>query len=244
MKRAAAGSQSEAAGRLLVPFADLQGPVLRREMHVHTVQTDGQSGIEELIADAERLGLTLLVFTEHVRADSSWFPDFAARVRSAARGAALEVLVGAEARISDLRGTLDISPAIRRHSDLVLASVHRFPGPGGESIPFSSVDRETFCATEYELALGLLRHGEADILAHCGGMSLRHLGHFPALYFKNLMREARAAGKAIEINSAYLPELGPFLDMLEEINPLVSIGSDVHHLIQLGDCSRRLARLL
>lgn len=240
----AVGVLRNPAARLLVPFADLRGDLLHREMHVHTLQTDGQASIEELIADAERLGLTLLVFTEHVRADSDWFVDFAARVRKAARGAHLEVLVGAEVRISDFHGGLDISPAIRRHCDLVLASVHRFPGVNGESIPFGSVDRETFCATEYELALGLLRCGEADILAHCGGMSLRHLGHFPTLYFRNLMREARASGTAIEINSAYLTDLAPFLKLLAEINPLVSIGSDVHHLIQLGDCSRRLTRLL
>jgi putative hydrolase len=209
-------------------------------MHLHTEYTDGEPSVEQVIRRAESLGLVEIAFTEHARADSDWFPEFAAKVRARGKGSRVNVLVGAEVRITDFEGSLDISDEIRREADLVLASVHRFPGKDGTPVPFSQVPREAFAETEYRLALGLLRRGGAHVLAHPGGMSLRTLGAFPATHLRSLMLEAKEKGVAIEINSAYLPDLGAFSALLRETDPMVSLGSDAHRLEEVGRCRELL----
>lgn len=205
-------------------------------MHLHTAYTDGEPSVEEVIRRAESLGLKEIAFTEHVRADTAWFSDFAAEVRAHADTTRVNVLVGAEARIQDFEGSLDISDAIRREADIVLASVHRFPGADGTPLSFDQVPPGEFADMEYRLALGLLRRGAAHVLAHPGGMSLRHLGSFPTAFFRSLMEESRKKRVAMEINTSYLHDLGAFLALLQETNPKVSLGSDAHRLAEVGQC--------
>lgn len=229
----------------LVRFADLEPNWVRREMHLHTNYTDGEGTIEQVIRRAEQVGLAEIAFTEHVRADSEWFPGFAAEVRRLAAASPVRVLVGAEARIADFQGSLDISPEIRSHCDLVLASVHRFPSPKGERLEFADIEEIGFAETEYRLALGFLKKGGAEVLAHPGGMSLRRFKQFPLDYFSSLMEEARKADIAIEINSSYHHLVfDQYLALLQTTNPLVSIGSDAHELQRIGDCSYRMKEFL
>ncbi len=222
----------------LVHFRQLTPSWLRREMHLHTDYTDGAPSIAQVIHCAESLQLEEIAFTEHARADSDWFPEFATEVRRHAQATSLRVLVGAEVRITDFDGSLDISPMIREQCDLVLASVHRFPGSNGSPREFREVPRDSFAQIEFDLARALLQHGGADVLAHPGGMSLKHLKTFPSEWFGALMEESHANGVAIEINTSYLRDVAGFLDLLQETNPLVSVGSDAHTLDQMGRCQQ------
>ena len=232
----ASADRAPAPARRFVRLSEMDAAWINREMHLHTSWTDGTPTIAEVIDRAEALGLEEIAFTEHVRADSAWFPAFAAEVRAAAAGRAVRVLVGAEVRITDFEGSLDITPAQRRECDVVLASVHRFPGADGTPIEFASVPREAFAETELALALGFLRRGGADVLAHPGGMSQRQLGGFPDEMYRLLARASRAAGVAIEISASYLPDVGGFLALLRDDDPFVSVGSDAHTLDELGRC--------
>ena len=227
-----------------VRYSELTPDWLNREMHLHTDYTDGEPSVGEVIRRAESLGLAEIAFTGHVRADSAWFPEFAAEVRRWAADSSVRVLVGAEVRIRDFEGSLDITPEIREHCDVVLASVHRFPGSNGKLRSFADVPRGDFAEIEYRLALGFLRNGGADVLAHPGGMSLRQTGGFPNAYFRSLMTECREAGVAIEISSSYLRDLPGFLNMLDEVDPLVSIGSDAHTLDEIGLCKQMVSEQL
>ena len=49
-------------------------------------------------------------------------------------------------------------------------------------------------------------------------------------------------GIAVEINSAYIHNLPLFLEPFAEINPYVSIGSDMHVLENLGHCRDQLLK--
>ena len=224
-----------AAGRF-VRLGAITASWVNREMHLHTSYTDGRATVAEVVRRAEELGLAEIAFTEHVRRDSDWFPAFAREVRAAAVGRTVRVLVGAEVRITDFEGTLGITPEQRAECDVVLASVHRFPGPDGAPLPFASVPRADFADTELRLALGLLRRGGADVLAHPGGMSQRQLGGFPDASYRALARAATDAGIALEINASYLHDVGAFVGLLREDDPLVSVGSDAHALEELGRC--------
>lgn len=225
-------------------FCNLTPDLLDCDLHIHTIATDGKASVREVIAYAEEIGLRRIAFTEHVRADSEWFFKFADEVRELGRHTKVTVLVGCEARILDTKGTLDITDAIRRECDLVLGSVHRFTDSIGEYQAFSEVPALDFAQIEFELALGFIRHGHGDVLAHPGGMSIKFGYGFPNGFLKQLMREACARGIAIELNSSYISNLFDFCSLAMEQNPLISIGSDVHKLDELGQCRKMLKEIL
>lgn len=225
---------------VFLPVSEITPSWVNRDFHLHTRWTDGAPEIAEVLRRCQERGLAEIAFTEHVRRDSSWFPRFADEVREAGSRASLRVFVGCEARIASLDGSLDLSDDVRRRCDLVLASVHRFPGPADAPLPFSQVPAERFARLEQGLAMAFLRRGGADVLAHPGGMSLRHAGGFPDESLLELAEAAKAAGIAVELNASYTRELGGLVALLRRVDPLVSVGSDAHQLDELGACRDRL----
>lgn len=225
-------------------FREITPDWVNREMHLHTNWTDGAGTVTEVIRRAEELGLAMIAFTEHVRADSAWFGRFADEVRDAAQGSAVRVLVAAEAAVRDLAGRLNLSPEIRSRCDLVLGSVHRFPGPEGKPISFADLPRSEFARREFALAMAIMQGGEADVLAHPGGMSVRHAGGFPEEYLLALMQASEPTGVAVEINSAYITDLPHFLELARQTDPWISMGSDAHQIQGLGACRERVRAAL
>ncbi|MHC1696855.1 MAG: PHP domain-containing protein [Geobacteraceae bacterium] len=225
-------------------FRELNPKFLDCDMHIHTLYTDGKSSIGELIARAETNGLNMIAFTEHVRADSKWFSAFADEVRELGDKSWVTVLVGAEARIINNDGELDISDSIRGECDIILGSVHRFTDAAGGYRPFSEVPASEFPGLEFDLALGYLRHGRGDVLAHPGGMSNKFGHGFPDELQRILMRESSNRGIAIELNSKYILDMKGFCILAAEENPLISIGSDAHDLFELGSCGKLLKELI
>ena len=63
-------------------------------------------------------------------------------------------------------------------------------------------------------------------------------GGRPGIQGCNAVAEQRSLERniALEINSSYLRDVPAFLKLGAEINPYVSIGSDVHGLEELGRC--------
>src|SRR2546423_803656 len=103
----------------------------RRDFHLHTIWTDGAVGVIEMHQSAIAAGLECVLFSEHARRTSGdWFPDFARQVRELPSGEC-RALVGVETKVDDFSGAIDSTPAILDLCDLVMASVHRFPGEEG-----------------------------------------------------------------------------------------------------------------
>jgi putative hydrolase len=219
-------------------YLELTPDDLNVEYQVHTKQTDGQATITEILETAQARGLTAIAFTEHVRKDTTWFPRFAADVRTAAQDYPnLVVLVGCEAKALDSAGTLDLTDDIRARCDLVLGSVHRFPVESGGYMDWDLLDDAAFACVEYELALGLLKSARIDVLAHPGGMYQRRRNQpFPETYLLNMMMVSAETAVAIEINTSYLLDVDGFLKLCSMTNPYISIGSDAHTLEAIGQC--------
>ena len=225
-------------------FRDLSPDALNVEYQVHTVQTDGEATVDEILMVARERKIGALAFTEHVRRDTKWFPDFVSDVRERAAGFPdLRVYVGCETKAMDRDGTLDISSGILESSDIVLGSVHRFPDGDGGYLDFKALSPEQFAETEFRLAIGMVRHAPIDVLAHPGGMYERRHGAFPEEHFRELMIGTLDRGIAIEINSSYLVDFANFIMLCDEINPFVSIGSDAHKLNELGACRDMLRKM-
>ncbi|MBO3460068.1 MAG: PHP domain-containing protein [Aetokthonos hydrillicola CCALA 1050] len=222
-------------------FLDLQWFDINCDLHMHTSQTDGKATIPQILQLSVNQGLNCVAFTEHVRKDTTWFSEFAQEVRSYAEVyPQLKVLVGCEAKALNATGGFDVSEEILAECDLVLGSVHRFPNNQGGYINVCGLTPEGFAQIEFELALGLLKYAPMNVLAHPGGMYSRLHGEFPAELMRELMKVSLERKIAIEINTSYVRNLPNFLQLCAEVNPFVSIGSDVHRLEQLANCRDQL----
>lgn len=218
-------------------FRDLDRAAVNVDLQVHTTQTDGRASIDEILDASRERQLSAVAFTEHVRRDTAWFPDFARSVRVAAEAYPdLRVLVGCEAKALDTDGGLDASDPILAECDIVLGSVHRFPDGKGGLLDFADLNATECAEMECALALGLVRKAPIHVLSHPGGMTLRRHGSYPSDLFRKMMIASLERNIAVEINSSYLRDVPAFLTLCAEINPYVSIGSDVHKLEELGRC--------
>jgi len=224
-----------------VRFADLRWSDINCDLHIHTDRTDGVADIASIMACAVEQKLAKLAFTEHVRHETPWFSEFVSEVRTVQqRFKQLEVLVGCETKAVDAEGTLDVTEEILAACDIVLGSVHRFPDGHGGYYNFAALSPEQLAHLEFDLAMGLLRFAPIDVLAHPGGMYARRHGDFPPHLMRELLEESLKRSIAVEISSSYVRDFSAFLELCTEINPYVSIGSDVHVLEHLGYCRDRL----
>ena len=111
------------------------GVRLDEDYHVHsTFSDDAVSTLEENVRAARERGLRTVCLAEHVRQDSARIPEFLAAVAALTPVPGLRVLTGAEAKILDAGGALDL-PEQAGGADLVLIADHRFPGPDGPLHP-------------------------------------------------------------------------------------------------------------
>ncbi|MCZ4093983.1 PHP domain-containing protein [Sinorhizobium psoraleae] len=239
------GQRKTDAGKpVFARFRDLTREQLNVELQVHTNWTDGQATVLEVLHAADERGLAELAFTEHVREDTSWFPDFKAEILSAARGFdGLRVYVGCETKAMDDNGRLDVSQSVLDACDIVLGVVHRLPDGQGGYLDFKRLSFDETSEIEFRLSMGMIANAPIDVLGHPGGMSLRRHGQFPERYYRTLMTATLERRIAIEINSSYLVDMPAFLALCEEVNPFVSIGSDAHKLNELGRCRDKLLEL-
>ncbi len=223
-------------------FRDLTAADINCDMHMHTCRTDATETAGSMIRQAAAVGLSRIAVTEHVRRSSDWFPEFAQEVRAERQPYAMEVLVGCETKALDTHGTLDASEAILSECDIVLGTVHSFFDARGVGINWRTLSPEEHAECEFRLALGILEGAPADVLAHPGGITFYRFGSFPADKARKLLEASLQRGVAIEINSRYLGGQAWFLQLCAEINPLVSIASDAHHLEGIGKCRDLLRR--
>lgn len=222
-------------------FKDLAWKHINRDLQVHTVATDGEGTVEQLLALADELGLDEIAFTEHVRHTSDYYPAFAADVREKRKSARVKAYVGVEAKVGNREGWLDVSPEILAEAEIVLGSVHRFPVSEGKLVYAKDLSYEEAAKLELDFTLALLANGAPiDVLAHPGGMCQRAFGKFPDENFETMMRLALERGVAVEINSSYTRDMDGFLALCRKINPLISVGSDVHKVATLGTCRGKL----
>ena len=109
--------------------------LLLEDHHVHSVFSDGKTTIEENIAQAERCGLRRLGCVDHVRADTTYVPEYVAAIRRLRPTTAVALTAGIEAKILDLSGRLDVPVAGVDGIDFVYVADHQFPWNDGPRSP-------------------------------------------------------------------------------------------------------------
>lgn len=211
------------------------------DFHAHTSWTDGTHSVQEIYAQAMKIGLQCILFSEHVRKTSEeWFYRFAGEVRSVSNEACV-ALVGVETRIADFEGNIDCVSEVLTECDMVLASVHRFPDGKGGMVPFEEVELSKAEEWEFRLASAVLDNPAVTILAHPFGMCYRRYGIAPSEeHIRALIAKAATRDVAFEINAYYHPEPWKLIEWCRQAGTRISLGSDAHHRVEVGNITRRL----
>ena len=211
------------------------------DFHMHTKWTDGAQSAQEMHAQAIAQGLKYILFSEHARKTSgSWFNEFAAEVRALPKDQCL-ALVGVESKVDDFDGSIDINHEVLQTVDMIMASVHRFPGETGNVMGKGKVTGEEAINIEYRLIMAVLENPDVDILGHPFGMSHRRFGvSVPDRLFKEVIAKAAKTGVAVEINSHYHTNPWELVDWCQEAGALISLGSNAHNVSEVGRIKRVL----
>tara|TARA_B110000046_G_scaffold173000_1_gene195213 strand:- start:200 stop:937 length:738 start_codon:yes stop_codon:yes gene_type:complete len=203
------------------------------DLHLHTNWTDGAQTVSQMHKVAEKKGCTHILFSEHSRKTSgAWFNKFANEVRLLNQKKCVS-LVGTEVKVLDLNGNIDLNTNIKKKADLIMVSVHRFPGES-DGI-FSSANKNTnkykdkAIKMEHALMESALINKNTDILGHPFGMSIKRFKRKPKNSdFESIIKKCKMADKAFEINSHYHYNHKWLLKTCLKYNVKISLGSNAH----------------
>ena len=219
-------------------FNDLRPKDITFDFHIHTDYTDGHSTPEEMVNKAIQLKLKAIAFTEHVNKTSYWFNEFSDRINLLKKNENIKIFLGIETKANDFNGNLDATEEMIKKSDIVMGVVHRYPNGKDGLIPLEeikSLGQKKSAEIEFKLAMGLLENNKnIDVFGHPFGVYSKFFKQLPQKYMRKLMEKAAEKNIAIEINTKYLLEKDKFFFLLKEINPLISIGSDAHHIDEIA----------
>lgn len=223
--------------------------LLLGDWHVHSdFSDDAESPIAANVRAAERRGLVVMRATDHVRAETSWVPDFLAEVAVVRRTTGVELVSGVEAKILDARGTLDVPSDLRVGPggvDGIVIADHQFPGPDGPWSP--RVTRE-------RLAEGLAVEDALDLLigatigamrAAGGGAQLAHPfsilpkvgideSQLSAEHLAAWASAARETGTSIEVNEKWLCPSSRALEAAVAAGATLVASTDSHRADDVG----------
>ena len=213
----------------------------RSDAHVHTSWTDGAGSVQDVYDAAVRCKLTTVLFSEHSRKTSvDWFHRFADEVRRLP-DSPCKAYVGTEVKIENFEGDIDTNDQINNLCDFVMASVHRFVDPSLKPIPFGDVNPDTAINIEYNLSMAAIENPRVDILGHMFGMSCRKFEQIPSRdQLIEVIKKAKKYDVAIEINSYYHDDPTYILELAQEYDVMISLGSNAHQIEEVGDIVRKI----
>jgi DNA polymerase (family X) len=167
---------------------------VRGDLHCHTTLSDGQNTLEEMAAEAERLGYGYLAITDH--SASHGFGDGVPADRLLRRveeirefnrqGRDIRLLAGSEVNINP-DGTLDYDDDVLSELDWVIASIH------------TGFSKSTSATTARMIAA--IEHPAVDCIGHATGRLLTRRDPYP-LDLESVFDAAARSNTAFEINGS------------------------------------------
>jgi putative hydrolase len=107
---------------------------LATDWHAHPSATDGAAVAEQMARAADAVGLHRLHLTDRVRAGTTWVPEYVTEMTRLRERVPVDVVIGVEATILDVKGTVDL-PSDLRGVEQVVVSDHLFPTRSGPVAP-------------------------------------------------------------------------------------------------------------
>ncbi len=197
-------------------------PLTLGDYHVHsTFSDDAVSTLAENIAAAEEAGLETLRLIDHVRASTTWVPEFVAAVAAEPVPEQLRVLTGVEAKMMDATGRLDIPDGL---GDLtVVIADHQFPGSDGPWSP-DETKRRLAEGLSDEAALQLLFDAYAAAMRGRRGSQLAHpFSILPKVGLAHLLASEQQAAEFV----AVVVETGTLVEVNQKwgVSPVLPLGA-------------------
>ena len=190
------------------------------DWHLHTYWTDGRSSPAEYFQKAEDNGLEFLLFSEHVRKNIDYdYEKFKAEVQRAGAKSRIKFAVGAEVKVLDVNGTLDISEKNLAEADVILFAFH--------SKLFSTKE-------EYiQAIINAIKNPVTDIWAHPTAYHTEHQLFLDTDDWNKIAQFLREFGVCYEINKKYpFPSKKEIAAIRNAGIPIV-VGSDAHHYTEI-----------
>lgn len=211
------------------------------DFHLHTTWTDGANSSLEMHNSALENKLKNILFSEHARMKSEdWFPKFAEEIKALPTDECRS-FVGCEVKVLDFDGNIDATKKIIDSCDLVMASVHRFPGEKGNVKDFRDTDPSKAIEIEFELSMAVLENPDVDILGHPFGMSYRRFSQNPSDdLIREVIKKCAITDVAFELNSRYHDRINEFFQWCKELGAPISLGSNAHNISEVGEIKRKL----
>lgn len=198
------------------------------DSHTHTLASaHAYSTVLELARQAGESGMQLLAVTDHApglpdSCDRWHFINYEVMDRELY---GVRMLYGVELSILDYQGTVDLEEMLLKKQDICIASFHELiTAPG-------SVEENTRAMVK------ALENPYVDILGHPDD------GRIP-VDFEELVRQAKALGKLLEVNNSSLraakhrkncrENLITMLKLCEKHGVTVSVGTDAHFATAVG----------
>ena len=91
---------------------------------------------------------------------------------------------------------------------------------------------------EFQLAMAIVTHSRANVLAHPMGMAVTRLELKPLRQLHELAAACRESGKAFELNTRYCSSPDDWIAVVKESGCRVSLGSDAHRTSDVGSAWR------
>jgi putative hydrolase len=120
--------------------------LLLGDFHVHsTFSDDAVSTLGENLAAAEAVGLREIRLIDHVRAGTTWVPEFVSAVAAERIPDGLSVRTGVETKLMDVSGAVDVPADLLVGTpggvDAIVIGDHQFPGIDGPWSPRETRER-------------------------------------------------------------------------------------------------------
>lgn len=213
--------------------------LLFQDNHIHSIYSDGRGTLAEIFEYNNLHDKLDLVLSDHVDKNTTWFDKYVENIKELRQQYQdFNVKIGCEVKIIDESGELNTTEEILNSAELVLGSVHHFPG-------IKIMNPSELLAKEYELAKLLAQNNKIDILAHPFSMYYRFCKlEPPREYIEEIYRLCVKNKIKFEYNFKYaFDNISNFVK--EEIARgninNFSFGSDAHKLEEIGDSTFKLS---
>jgi len=207
---------------------------LFQENHIHSTFSDGTSTLEEIFEYNLLHDQFDLVITDHVNKDTDWFPKYVDEIQTLRKKyPQFTVRIGCEVKILE-DGSLNTREDILNACDVVVGSVHHFPG-------IKTMSPEELLEKEFELTKMLAQHAAIDVLGHPFSMSMRfHKKEPPAQYVEAVYALCAQHNILFECSARY--GRGTIRELVERELAQgnagnFSFGSDAHSVDAIGNAA-------
>lgn len=207
------------------------------DTHTHTVaSTHAYSTLQEMVHAAAQKGMFAIGITDHGYSmpggPGAWYFSNLNAVPN--RLEDVWVLRGAEANVTDYRGTLDIPEGDLKKLDWVVASIHSCCMPEGVQ------PTRELCT---QLWLEVAKNPYVNVIGHSGSPEY-------AYDYERVIPEFGRQGKLVEINShsfevraTYIPNCLEIARLCMKYRVPIVVDSDAHFSTSVLDCSAALKML-